>query len=296
MTASAHAAGSLGVLGHVAKATALLAAGGYIALRAHHNQLGISGPAFLGAERYLMEAYFLVVALFEIVVWLILPALCLVAAGAVLRRKRARAGVRCAPRLWRAARRATPLLPLLFLGLLLGLLMMASIGDDLLVGDLRQQAVPARKPALFSIAVLAAACWQLLVYAVQQSYLDIAEFVGPRMANPLAGIVAAVITLAYAVALPLFYGLEVHPVRYPLARVTLVDATQPLLCGIVVLHWDEGMMLWRVTDGKGRLTSVSNERVAAVDWGQTRDVVAALSAKDLQGEMPDCSKDFPGRH
>lgn len=59
----------------VAKAVALVAAGGYIAHRAHLNRLGIPSSTPLNAERYLAEAWYMVSESTELFLRLAFPAL-----------------------------------------------------------------------------------------------------------------------------------------------------------------------------------------------------------------------------
>ncbi len=166
---------------------------------------------------------------------------------------------------------------------------------DLLVGDLRNQTVPQRRPYMFTIAMVGATIWCAMVAVDRLRPPGRGTLFGNDLPRPIAHALMVAITLGYALALPLVYGRESHPTSYPLARVALQGASDKPVCGIVVLHWPEGIMLWHAVDGRGRLTSIALERTSAVEWGATRDVLDSLLAARLTGQVPDCSADFPDK-
>lgn len=279
--------------GPVVKCTALLVAGGYMSLRTHLNHMGISGPAFLGAERYLMEAYLFVVGMFEVLIWLALPLLVIPSAAPLLRRVGPPGPSRAIRHLGAIVGTLRPLSALMFLSILIALLLAAATTTDLLVGDLRDRFIPERRPYLFRIAMIGATLWCVLLVAERRRSTESASLFGNTVSAPIGHALAMAITLGYALAVPLMYGRELHPTTYPMARVFLQESTAAPLCGFVVLHWSNGIMLWQAVGGRGRLTSLALDRTAAIEWGPARDILHALAVARLPGHVPDCAADFP---
>lgn len=281
------------VFGPVVKGTALLIAGGYISLRAHLNHLGISGPAYLGTERYLMEAYLFIGGVFDVLIWLALPILLALVANPLFKKICPPVWSGATRRFHRIAGTLGPASVLMFLLVLIGLLLAASSSTDLIVGDLRNQIIPERRPYMFRAAMIGATIWCVMVGLGRRRTAGGGTLFGKDIPPPLAHALTLGITLGYALTVPLIYGRELHPTSYPLARLTLQAANDNSLCGIVVLHWPEGVMLWQAVNGRGRLTSFTLDRTAKIEWGATRDILHSVAAAKLTGQVPACSADFP---
>lgn len=281
------------VFGPVVKGVALLIAGGYISLRAHLNYLGVSGPAYLGAERYLMEAYLFIGGLFDVLIWLALPTLVVVAGYRMLKSASPAAWAGNTQQLRRLASPILSVAALLFLLALIGLMLASSSVTDLIVGDLRNQAIPERRPYMFTIAMIGATVWCVIVARERLRPAGCGGLFGNDLPRPIAHALMMAITLGYALAVPLIYGRERHPTSYPLARIASQGTSDKPVCGIVVLHWPEGIMLWDAVNGRGRLTSIALDRTSAIQWGDTRNILDSLAAARLTGQVPDCSADFP---
>lgn len=282
------------MFGPVVKFTALLVAGGYISLRTHLNHLGISGPAFLGAERYMMEAYLFVLGMFQVLIWLALPMLIFLAAARLLRPAGTAAPSRAARRLDAIGGALRPLSPLIFLSVLIALLLAVTTTNDLLVGDLRAPLALERRPYLFPIAMISATLWCVLLATERRQSTAPAALFGNAVPGPGGHALALAITLGYALAVPLVYGRELHPTTYPIARVVLQEPKAAPICGFVVLHWSDGIMLWQAAGGRGSLTSLALSRTATIEWGPVRDILNVLKLTPATpGHVPDCATDFP---
>jgi hypothetical protein len=265
---------------------AVLAAFGYMSLRAHYNHLGISDAGPLPIERYLMETYALV---FHTVLYLFEGAL---VAGIVI-------GIPVTVVLMKRRKRE----------------------DDIY----STSRIPWGHPAfpLAAIVLLAAAAALVLskmsgATAVVVGHLDAANTVRSSWPFPLAlllsigGLVAwpwtrrlgmrrdALPARLWAVAIapwalltlliPIAYGQGFHPTKYPRAVATSTVVPGGTLCGLLMERGEKQVVLWSANDGIGILTVIPADSLQLLEVAAPADIlqVARSAAILKQGHFPAC--------
>lgn len=275
----------------LASASGFLAVGGYLSLRTYLNRMEISGPAFLGTERYLLEAYLFAEGLFLILPWAAALVLILLAWRGI------------APKSYRAtllhtstmSNRTRPVLALAIVGILCWLLRQSFLGAGLWPGapSSLPPALQPRRPELFQVALGVALMWWFTVVSARRTSSEFAGLFGHVLPENMARTLTAAISLALALALPILYGRESRPDAAPLVRVVFQDKGTPSLCGLAVLHWSDGMLIWHAEARQPRFVSLRLERVAHVAWGANRSLRDALQVgHNVMVPVPDCSAEL----
>jgi hypothetical protein len=237
-------------------ATGVLAAFGYMALRAHWNFLGVTSLAGVGTDRYLMETY-------SIVAGALLPALLLLLiAGAAA--MAVRLCVRVAPVF---ARRAEgPLLrarPWIFLLLLVAaqfrMLQVFSRGGldcsvDVALGDLQSKG----RAGCFAQSDETVLFYGMAVLCIATLFLRGRAAARQQHAIWSAAAAAAVVV---ALQLPILYGRALKPPRYPAAAIATTSGD---VKGLLVLQTANAVELWTVQNASGSMLVIPMGQVKSI--------------------------------
>jgi hypothetical protein len=269
----------------VAKWAALLAAAGYLSLRARFNLLGLSATGPVPTEQYLREAAVLLYGLLD---RLGLPlSILLLLATAV------RAGVRWATRGAPARERADVALQMvatrarslsgacLFLVVLLSAYLVSALfgglfqGSDLVVGPLAGKPVAASAWWLDAMALTTAAGALYRAWAVSGTVPPDAVSCW-RLTRP--------VLVALALLLPLAFGRTAKTV----APVAVVQTATGPVCGLLVMDTGDRLSMWRARDGVGEIVTVRSDRVEKLVTGKVEDL-QKLARAAAAGTAPDCA-------
>lgn len=275
----------------LASASGFLVAAGYLSLRVYLDRMEISGPPFLGAERYLLEAYLFAEGLFIVLPWAAVLVLILLTWRGI------------APMSYRAmllrvgaiSTRTRPIVALAIVGIICWLLRQSFWGTGLWPGTPSPlpPALQPRRPELFQVALCVVLMWWFTVASAHRKSSEFAGLFGHVLPEDMAKMLTAAISLALALALPILYGRESRPDAVPLVQVVFQDKSTPSLCGLAVLHWSDGMLVWHAKSRQPRLVSLRLERVSYVAWGAKRSLMDALGVGyRLVEPVPTCNAEL----
>jgi hypothetical protein len=267
---------------------------GYLTFRAHVNRLGIPATSSLGAERYLKEAYSLVLAVF-----LPLFQYCLLVAVLVLlvRLGINRTKARRAMDMIGAARDSAfsslwlPIVLLIALVVLtfVILAMVLDQGYDVVLGAI----VPERLGYLASwkfylIVVVAAAAY--LVYLVAINRVPAASTAW-RHHRRLWRLVGWSLLIVF-IQVPMVYGAAVKQAWYPVAKVTRDAAKDETMCGVLLFDDGGDLAMWRFSNGRGQILMIPKSTVSLSQVGQLVDLLEVARGAVAQPPVNalDCSR------
>lgn len=252
-----------------AKVASVLAAAGYISMRAHFNAFGLSWSASLGGEPYLREIWLLAV-------WGVdryaLVAACLAAlalgARALFGRHRG----------WM----------LLAEGLRRGVPAMSSV--SFVAGTLALGWALAVRRAAKDVAISLDLDSLNALAALQPVTLDVVIAAGclaiaaARWARPPVRTVMLALAAVLWLQVPMLYGIIARPRAYPLAY-----APKDGHCGLLVMRTDKQIALWHAVGGRGRTETLRQDDFTELRVGELRDLLTeARSAAVSKGSVPDC--------
>jgi len=285
------------VLAHaemLVKVTGVLAAFGYMALRAHLNRLGIPATAALGVERYLAELW----AVFASVLFptSILLLAGLVGTGVLLalrgRLHRGSGGSERHPQirwkpLWlptsvaahgrggqslRVALMSLSAVYLAGIPVVMFLTLLLWPETDLIVGPLQDRdfSQPDGRWWLSALLMLAVAGF------ASQHWLARNAAAKASAVDRWLGRLYLLAVVGFTLQLPFLYGAGVGSTEFAIGEVRLIEAGGAV-CGLVVLETGSGLQLWRAVDGVGEVVAIPNARVLTTRVGELQDVLTLAS-------------------
>jgi hypothetical protein len=287
-------ASALDQVERVAKVTGVIGAFGYMAFRAHLNHLGLTSMTSLGLERYLMEAWALVVDLLvPAVVGLLVLLVLYVLWQFILRLTRFQGLLEAAdPHTLAVGGLVLVALVALSATLYLHYLLDVSGGaSSVAVGRLVPENLePGPPPIVFYLAL---ACCILAYLACGAGWASPARQSGTGSpgGNHPSWYLAAFSVVLLALTLPLVYGRFAYPPLYPLVQVERSDmaAVSPL-CGLLVLETGEALEIWYAADGLGHAVVIPREGVEQLTVDTLADLLAtaSMAASEASAPQPSC--------
>jgi hypothetical protein len=235
----------------------IVAAFGYMELRAHWTYLGVSPLPGVGVERYLMEAYAFVGAMLLPAMLCAFVLLFVALIGIWLRRRLAKTRVEG------ILRNTAKLLPALALVALLAgevVLLRALTGPiGVAIGPLQTIAAEANRRGAGSV--------------LEVVLLILLAIIALLMARPLVtGVLKwAIITVALIllVQTSTLYGRNVRSAIYPAARIKAKSETH---LGLILLQTEDALELWIPAQGVGRIVVLPADDVERIDLGRGLDL------------------------
>jgi len=276
----------VGFLEKLTKLSLILAALGYMSLRAHLNYLGITFTSSLGTERYVMEAYqFLssvihpvtfVVILFTILSVVIYPLVTLLRPYGLT------------SDLNRLSGSAVPILEIfvtVFLYVLFFKAIFSTINDvDIVVGSLKGNVLGRAQATKEAVGVI----FYCLVFMCLMLFCTSKMVSASKLYLPKATLLRMtllVLAVGLTLQLPLLYGRAIHSRKYPTVELQTEGAS---LSGLLVLESEKTYTIWSADKGVGVVTVVPKEKVISIKAGPVRDIVseglvavAALAKKGI---------------
>ena len=263
----------------LAKTAGVVAVFGYMSLRARFNYLGFSSMSSLGAERYLMEAYSLLMALL-----LPLTVACLLYGFAYIF-----VGVPLAKRLadWVQPRRTRvvriAMMAIFVAATITFVLAVQSLtvaGSDVLVGPLEPSRAGGDRPI-----EAPGVAWIVLTAMIVAATLKSADERAAARERVAWNLVTAALALV-ALTIPLLHGTAAQP-SYPVA--TVMRDGKPPLCGALVLETGEALSLWRARARLGEVLTVRKDTIEMTATGELVDLIdLARSASADSKDQPVC--------
>lgn len=264
------------------KAAGLLAVVGYLALRAHWNQLGIPVVTGVETDRYIAEFYVLFSdLLFRLEVYAILVGTVILVGGVLWSLSpltSAREGL--AARLGKIGKgRPSNVVPAVLLGLLLGLLfwLLRAMTELVAKGGGQPVALGVLKPVVQIRSMGSQVFDSLLVWVVLST---MACWMIPRLwkrGSPLPWTWHAcrVVVVILGLHLPILYGSFVRDSRYP--RVSWKAEGEEPQCGLLVLQTAEKLSVWTADEGQGKLIVLPGKsEKAKLTMGEPADLFETI--------------------
>ena len=267
------------------KSTAVLAAAGFIAGRAHLHRLGIPAPAGMSTERHLSETWSMVwlsleflleISLRVIPLGLALSAITLVLLRRLQRRGSGRAPSPTITRITAGVQafRQSIWLPWLILLVLLGLIRslwlpdLSSETSSVVIGPLdvkklRPSMLEARLTYSFGVVTWLGAVWLVSVLGR-----------GAQKGRPI-WTVCRLALVAGTIALFLQYGADIHHTAYPTVELTLPDPkTQGprSIKGLLIFDTGGELTVWLSSSREGRLLSLPRSTITSMAIGRSVDI------------------------
>ena len=264
---------------------AVIAALGYMSLRAFMSYLGISAMQ-LTFERFLMETYTLVVEtlvhLFVIAFVVFVLTLILWPVFRALRRRSSKA---VDVRQWLAKPLASVIITIVAFASAGVLLLSAFHGRDVIVGNLAEnyEALATRSLWPYDFALIVVAGGILLWRAAASlERSDLVRWIWRLSIVPW---------LTVAVLAPLLYGAAVRPALFPRCEVVLTDTPPTTICGLLIDSTKERALVWHVTDRVGRLDWFAMNDISRITISRSLDVIeeAKSAARTRPGQSSVCN-------
>ena len=284
------------------KLSAILAAFGYMSLRAHLNYLGIASTSSLGVERYLMETYNLIgtifIPLFFTILGAVIAVVLIYALGFfLLKIQKVKASGQILQK-YLSEQSKSIVFPLLLIAVMLFFyvwvfrVITKHGGDtDVVVGKLAtEQLNPSSVDWFFYLVIIVC----VVGYSIHSKYSKSIKNSERGSRRKLPGFfwtVFAVALVLPAVQLPLLYGRLVRSTDYPIAVVQLDNTENQTMCGFLVQDASSDLTLWNAENGVGHLIVIPRSRVRLMSTGKMDDLLKAAreNAANPGAKRPDCS-------
>jgi len=284
----------------IAKVSAVLAAFGYMSLRAHLNYLGISSTTSLAPERYLMELYYILTTLLLDVIFIVAAIVIASLLFFLLSRLSAKnETIRKALSVLQKAvgkYSTTQIVP----GTLILLMSIAYVwmlrtlsrygfDSDVAVGPLQSSHLNHYPAESFFFIICFVCLGGYFIYSKLSAVVVESRDPSSRMARYL-WLVFAVSIAVLALHLPIIYGSLVRSAEYTVAQVTVGDGERPI-CGLLVLSTSSEITFWRVENGIGQVVILPRSRIRMLTTGPVVDLLdlARKAATKPAQTNVDCS-------
>lgn len=288
---------SLDALKTLVEFTALMAASGYISLRAHFNVFGISATVAPGSERYLMETWIFISALISRYALLLIVIGLLLFLGLVGARdaKTPSTGlvgwVLSKARLWArlAAQRISPLaVPLMIslAGLLWCLYQKARLKYDVAVGPLDFEKIQSI-PRGWTVCDV---CIAVVIIGYGATLAAPVSLKQHGTLQAMAWGILRLISIVMALQLPIAYGAFVRDPLYPIASVE--HGERDSACGLLIPVGSDSITLWYVSStGEGTTLEIPRDKVNSIYIGRLTSLLDQLNeaAKTPGSKRPVCT-------
>ncbi len=261
------------------KAAGLLAAFGYMSLRAHWNYLGVSPPSTLEPQRYLMEIY--QIAGLTLGRLAIFGPLAMVLGSLVWPRLRSsRLGIFFRARLG-STQRIVPVAVFGAIGILsiCVLLLLSSCGEEIAVGHLHLISAHRGAAWLLFCLLIATLIAAYRIFSRRSEYSGFGQIFWSTFA------IAAV---AGGVEIAWLLGIPLHDYHYPRVSLVLLDKTQ--ITGLLLLRSGEETLIWRADCAEGQSLTIPKSQLGRLVVGRTEDLLQDIDAAVNSSTQPPCTK------